>query len=306
MQLREIVRSGFMLVALATFAMAFKGIFARLIYQQQVSVNALLIWRFALAVPLFWLAAGWINRGKPKPPLNRRQWLLCGVTGMLFFVSAWCDFNAIDRLGASLSRLLLYLFPALVMVLEALEHRRMPTQARLLVFAGAWLGIVLLLLPDWHGGTVEALGLVFGFGAASCYALFWRTSQTLIQPLGSVRFNQLSNSVTLVAMLLFLLPSLPVRELWISPTALGWMVLMVVFSTVLPFFLLFEGLGRVNAAEAGMLTLFGPVVTVVVALWVFPDEQLAPLQWLGMAVVLVSVASLKRMKGRRQDGHRRG
>jgi drug/metabolite transporter (DMT)-like permease len=80
------------------------------------------------------------------------------------------------------------------------------------------------------------------------------------------------------------------------------MVLMVVCSTVLPFFLLFEGLGRVNAAEAGMLTLFGPVVTVVVALWVFPDEQLAPLQWLGMAVVLVSVASLKRMKGRRRDG----
>ncbi|ASK33776.1 EamA family transporter [Alcanivorax sp. N3-2A] len=298
MNTRHWLRSGLALVAVATFAMAFKGIFARLIYQQQVSVNALLIWRFALAVPLFWAGAAWINRGKPKPPLSPRQWMLCGFTGILFFVSAWCDFHAIDQLGASLSRLVLYLFPAMVMVLEAMEQRRLPGWRRLLVFAGAWLGTALLLLPGWHGGAVGAAGLAFGFGAAACYAVFWRTSQSLTRPLGSVRFNQLSNSVTLIAMLVFLLPALPASELRISPEALGWMLLMVVFSTVVPFFLLFEGLSRANAAEAGMLSMFGPVVTVVMALVVFPDERLSPLQWLGMVVVLVSVGSLKLVKGK--------
>jgi len=288
-------QAGLSLVAAATFAMAFKGIFARLIYQHGVSVNALLIWRFALAVPLFWLGGMWLLRRNPAPAggLGHQQWALCAGTGLLFFISAWCDFHAIESLGASLSRMLLDLFPAMVRVLQAVERRRWPEGRSLLIFTGAWIGIALVLMPGWHGGTVNPAGLAYGFGAALCYALFWRASQSLMKPLGSVRFNQLSNSFTLVAMLVFLLPGVPLQSLWLPAPALGWMLVMVVFSTVVPFFLMFEGIRRTDTSRAGVVSMFGPVVTVLAAITVFPDEHLGPVQWLGMALVLASIAMLK-------------
>ncbi|MDX1804708.1 MAG: DMT family transporter [Alcanivorax sp.] len=286
-------KSGLLLVAMATFAMAFKGIFARLIYQHQVSVDALLIWRFLLAAPLFWLVAAYLNRGRPQARLTRRQWLGCGLTGLLFFVSAWCDFHAIQALGASISRMVLYLFPALIMVFQAIEQRAWPGPMHVLVFAGAWLGIALLLLPGWHGGAVNGAGLFYGFGAALCYALFWRASQALMKPLGSVRFNQFSNSFTLLFMLALLMPGMSVSSLAITMPALAWIVVLVVFSTVLPFFLLFEGLNRANATEAGVVAMFGPVVTVSMAVALFPDEQLGISQWLGVLLVVASIGALK-------------
>ena len=293
---RHAAHSGLLLVAIATLAMAFKGIFARLVYQEHVAVNALLVWRFVLAVPLFWLGGAWMRRGKAKTQLSSREWGLCLLTGMLFFLSAWCDFHAIHELGASISRMVLYLFPAIIMVLQALELRQMPAGRHLLIFAGAWAGIALVLLPDWHGGALSTAGLAYGFGAAGCYALFWRVSQPVMRALGSVRFNQVSNSFTLVAMALFLLPTLQLSQLALSPAAMGWMALLVVFTTVLPFFVLFEGIRRADAAEAGVVTMFGPVVTVVVALAVFPDEVLGPLQWAGIGLVLVSIGALKLVK----------
>ncbi|EKF74053.1 hypothetical protein A11A3_10356 [Alcanivorax hongdengensis A-11-3] len=289
-------QSGLVWVAAATFAMAFKGIFARLIYQYQVPVNALLVWRFFLAVPIFWLIARWINRRQPRVHLSGRQWLVCAFTGALFFVSAWCDFHAIEALGASISRMVLYLFPALLMVMQAVEQRRLPGGGQMMIFVVAWVGIALLLLPGWHGGEVSLAGLLYGFGAAICYAAFWRTSQALMKPLGSVRFNQLSNSFTLLFMAGFLLPTLSPEQLAVSLPAFGWIVVLVLFSTVLPFFVLFEGLSRSNAAEAGVVAMFGPVVTVSAAIMVFPDEQLGPLQWLGVLLVLVSMGALKLLK----------
>ena len=207
----------------------------------------------------------------------------------LFFVSAWCDFHAIDALGASISRMVLYLFPALLMLAQSVEQRRLPGPA-VGHFLVAWMGIGMLLLPGWHGGDISALGLLYGFGAALCYAAFWRTSQSLMKT-GSVRFNQLSNTFTLILMMALLLPTVSADDL-VGLPAFGWIVLLVLFSTVLPFFVLFEGLSRANAADAGVVSMFGPVVTVSVAIMVFPDEQLGVLQWCGVVLVLLSIGAL--------------
>lgn len=296
MSRREIWQSGLTLVAVATLGMALKGIFARIVYQYDVSVDALLIWRFLLAVPLFWFGAAWLNRNKPPVRLTVRQWTLCGLTGLLFFGSSWCDFNAIHELGASISRMLLYLFPVLVIIIQAAQNRCLPPRPQLLVFSGAWIGIALLLLPGWQGGSVTVSGVLYGLGAAACYAVFLGLGQGLMKHLGSVRFNQISNSFTLLFMALILLPDVPMSELALSPPALGWMLALVVVSTVIPFFLMFEGVHRASASEASVVAMFGPVVTVVVAISLFPDEQLGPLQWLGVVVVLGSIGTLTLVK----------
>lgn len=289
-------QSGLTLVAIATFGMALKGIFARLVYQYGVSVDALLIWRFGLAVPLFWLGAAWFNRHKSRTRLQRRDWIGCGISGGLFFFSTVCDFNAIHELGASLSRMVLYLFPVIIIVLQAFQSRRWPPRLQVAMFMVAWLGIALLLLPGWQGGTVTTAGMAYGLGAATGYAMFLTVSQGIMKSLGSVRFNKVSNSVTLFLVAIFLFPGIPVDELALSAPAFGWMLVLVVFSTVLPFFLMFEGVHRASASEAGIMAMFGPVITVAAAMALFPDERLGPLQWAGMVLVVLSIGGGKLIK----------
>lgn len=289
-RLHRLFDSGIGWVLLATCLLSFKGILARLAYAQGVSVDTVLIWRFVIAVPLFWLGALWLRRGAKAAPLSLVQLGWVAATGALFFASAWCDFHAIELLGASISRVILYTFPALVMLIQAWQLRQAPNIRQFGIFLLAWLGIALILLPDWQLGQLSLAGFACAFGAASCYAVFWCASKPLTQQLGSMRFNQLSNTVTLVAVLILLLPTRHSGLFDINALGWLWLLLLVVFATCLPFFLLFEGLRRVNASDASLITMFGPVVTVLAAQLVFSDERLVLLQWLGMAVVLGSIS----------------
>lgn len=296
--LQRVFASGIAWVLLATCLLSFKGILARLAYEQGVSVDAVLIWRFIIAVPLFWLGAIWLRKGNPAVALSRRQWLAVLATGLLFFASAWSDFHAIELLGASISRVILYTFPMLVMLIQAWQLRQAPNRRQLGIFLLAWVGILMILLPDWQQGQLRLAGIACALGAASCYAIFWCASKPLTQALGSMRFNQLSNSVTLVAVLLLLLPGQHSDLLSINASGWLWLLLLVVFATCLPFFLLFEGLRRVNASEASLITMFGPVVTVLAAQLVFTDETLVLMQWFGMAVVIGSISLIGRTPAR--------
>jgi drug/metabolite transporter (DMT)-like permease len=68
-------------------------------------------------------------------------------------------------------------------------------------------------------------------------------------------------------------------------------VVNAIACTVIPFFLLFEGIRRCGAVRASLLTLCGPVVTAAGA-WAILGETLTPLQIAGFAITIVSVASL--------------
>lgn len=279
------------LVLLATLGLAFKGILARLAYAAGISVEMLLVLRFALAVPLFW-TVGWLLR-QAGPSLGARDWLRCMATGGLFCVSAYCDFTAIHLAGAALSRIVLFTFPALLILIQALRKRSLPPARQLTAFAIAYGGLLLVVLPGLQPeAAVDPRGLWYAAGAAISYALFLEATQDLTRRIGSVRFNVISNTATAAIMLALLVPGLEAADYAFSATAFGWVVAIVLVSTVLPYFLLYEGIRRCGASQAGVVTLLGPAVTVLAA-WLILGERLTAMQWTGFAVVTLAMGVLK-------------
>ncbi|WP_315979758.1 hypothetical protein [Aliamphritea spongicola] len=55
-----------LMILIATAALSLKGILAKFVYAAGTDVTVLLLLRFGLAVPLFWLWYGY-SRGKAKP-----------------------------------------------------------------------------------------------------------------------------------------------------------------------------------------------------------------------------------------------
>ena len=83
-------------------------------------------------------------------------------------------------------------------------------------------------------------------------------------------------------------------------TVSAWWTLaaLVVFSTVLPLFLMAEGVRRIGASQASLISTLGPPATAIMA-QELTGEILAPAQWLGIALVLIGVMALEVRRNRR-------
>jgi drug/metabolite transporter (DMT)-like permease len=275
-------------VVLATLGMAFKGVFVRLAVDAGSGPIGVLGWRVLLASPLFWLFGLLRHRG----PLRRRDALASVGCGLFYIVAAVADFLAIDALGAALSRVVLFSFPGFLLLFDAVQQRRAPPRREVVGFVVAWAGLGLVVAGRGGPGAGGWVGFGWGLLAASSYAAYLRLSQRWTRQVGVPAFAALANVGTFLAAAV-LVPALAGPEdAGINGAVLGWSVALAVVSTAVPFVMLFEGIRRMGAARAGLLTLVGPPVTVLAA-WVLLGERLTATQILGSVLVLGGVAWLR-------------
>lgn len=295
-------------VLAATVAFAFKGVVAKLAYATGMGVPAFLVLRFAVAVPLFWIGARVLVKGGLG--LTRRQWLASSAAGVVFFLAAYTDLTAISLIDAGTSRLVLFTFPAIVIFLNAAIERRRPRPRDVLAFAVTYVGVGLALLPKGLAALTptQVEGIAWALASAVTYAVYLTASQAIMKDVGSARFTAASNSITLAAMLLLVAVTPGFDALVFPEVGVAWGVVNAIACTVIPFFLLFEGIRRCGAVRASLLALSGPVVTAVAA-WAILGETLSPIQLAGFALTIASVATLSLPPGtlaRLRAGRRRG
>jgi len=273
-------------VLVATVGFAIKGVIAKLAYTTGITIVGLLVLRAAIAVPLFWLGARWL--GASWSDVRRRDVVAAMAAGTLYLLAGYCDFTAIDRIGAGPSRVLLFTYPLLVLLLEAGRDRRAPARRELLAFGLAWPGLWLVASA---GDLADPAGAAWGLGSAATYAIYLFVSQRMMPRLGSVRFAVLANTGAGVALLAALPWLVTPGDLSFDAAALGWVALIAAFCTVLPFFLFFEGIRQLGAGRASVISLTGPPLTLALA-WMVLGETLTWEQGLGALMVLAGVGSL--------------
>lgn len=279
-------------VSIATVALAFKGVFAKFAYMSDMGVDAVLLLRFGVAVPLFWL--GVVVLARKTAPLSWAQWKACTFAGVMFFLATYCDFTSISKIGVSVSRLILFTFPMIVMLINAVMSRRAPTLHQWAVFVTTYAGILLVMAPDGLQGFehFDWIGAAWAMGSAVTYAIYLITSQEIMKSIGSVRFTAASGSVTLVIMLAVIPVSAASGSITFPLEGVFWGGMIAVFCTVIPFFLLFEGIKRCGATQASLISLTGPILTMIAA-WLILDETLSTVQIIGAVITIVGVSSLK-------------
>lgn len=289
------------LVVTATAMFAFKGIFAVLAYRNGMSVLSVLVWRIAIATPFFWLGAALLGR-RNRARWDRKAAFYAGLTGLAFFVAAASDFFAIQRIGAGASRVILFSFPAFVLGLESLLGRHELRLRDLAVLLGAWVGIALVALPHGFGDFLrhEWSGALFALTSALSYSIFLVAGQRQLAILGSLRFTasaQTGAALGLTLVYPFIAAQAPLS---LASPGLGWVTLMALLATVIPTFLMFEGMRSTGAAKASLLAFVGPVITVTAA-WIVLGERFTLLQGVGALLVVAAVATHQLGRGAGQQ-----
>jgi drug/metabolite transporter (DMT)-like permease len=288
-----------MLFALAgTVSFAFRPVLIKLGYAAApVSATTLLFLRMALSLPFFTAVAWWLRN---EPAISRKDW--AGIIGLGFlgyYLASLLDFLGLQYVPAGLGRLIMFLYPTLVVILSALFLGKRPTARELGALAVTYAGIA-LVLSHKLGASPEhrmfLIGAALVFGSAMCYAVYLVTGSQLIRRIGSMRF-------TAYTMMISTAPAVVQFTLLEGPSALDlpgvvWIyaALLATGCTVLPVFLVAEALKRIGANHFALIGALGPVTTVL-ADFMLLDGSLTALQLAGGALVIGGVLLVTLKKG---------
>jgi drug/metabolite transporter (DMT)-like permease len=243
-------------------AFSLRPILIKLAYAAHpVSPTTLLFLRMTLSLPFF-AGVGWWLRAR-QPRICAGDWAAIAALGFLgYYAASLLDFLGLQYVGAGVGRLILFLYPTLVLLLSFLFFGKGPRPRELAAVVVSYAGIALVVSNQAGGGEqgkLFALGALLIFGSALCYAIYLVASSEMVKRVGSMRFTAYSMLVsTLPALVQFFLLE-PMSSLELPGAVWGYAIVLATFSTVLPLFLQAEALNRIGANHFALIGAVGPV-----------------------------------------------
>lgn len=262
-------------------------ILGKLAFAAGLSIAGMLSVRFGGAAVLI-LGYLLLRRQRPFWPGGRVGWSLIGL-GLMYGVQASLYFAGLRRIPASLTSVLLYIYPALVTLLAWRFQRTRPRAAELAAVAIGLGGVVLTVRPWGAAGPgaeagLDPLGAALVVGAAACYAVYILLSGIVVRQAGTLVST---GWITAGAAAFFTVLGTVTHSLvGRLPPFGGWILLgMVIFNTIVPVLAFLAGLVRVGPTVASLISTLEPVFTVLLAA-TFLGERLAGLEVIGGLMVL--------------------
>ena len=284
---------------IGTLGFSFKAILIKLAYAMSaVDAITLLALRMLYAAPFFVAMAWW--SGRTGAPLARRDWLAIAALGFLgYYLASLLDFLGLRYVSASLERLVVFLYPTMVLLLSAAFLGQPITRRAIGALALCYAGIVLVFRHDiavagdsaaiWLGGALV-------FASAFCYAVYLVVAGGVIARIGSMRFIALAMFTSTVFVFVHFALARPLAALDVPPSVHALSLTMAIASTVVPTWLVAEAIRRIGANATSLVGSLGPVFTIALGAWLLA-EPVHPIQLVGAALVLAGVALVTRRTG---------
>lgn len=270
-----------------------KAIIIKLAYAEAIGAEALLALRLGLALPIYLVIAGLslrnrCRRGDDLPSARLVvQSALIGVLG--FWLASYADFLGLRFITAQFERLILFTHPLFVVLLGALFFNQRVRTRTLLAFAVSYFGLALIFTENFSlGGENVVAGSALVLTAALAFALYQLLAKEAITKVGASLFTCIAMlGATLAALLVFVAVE-EVNAIFVGPRLLLYGVLIAIFATVLPSFLLSEALHRISAQANGIIGTLSPLVTIILAALIL-GESMTLVGLTGTAFVLGGV-----------------
>lgn len=277
-----------------------KTVIVKLAYRHGVDTMTLLALRMLFALPFFLAMAWWA--GLPGT-LARRDWLsIVGLGFIGYYLGSYLDLAGLQYISAGLGRLILYLYPTLVLLLSTVVLKTRVGRRELVSLALSYSGIAIVFGTEIdYGGDLSstALGGLLVFLGAVTYAVYLIVGSSLVRKLGSMRFTAYASTAASAFVLGTFLALRGAAALHASREVYELVLVLAVFSTVLPLWLMAEGLKRLGPNQSSLVACVGPVFTIAFA-WLLLDEPVTGAQSIGAALVLAGVMIISVRPGNRE------
>lgn len=271
-----------------------KAIFVKLAYRDTpVDAVSLLTLRMIFSLPFFLVSAFVFSNKQGNIRLTGKQWAGVALVGCLgYYVSSLLDFLGLQYISAGIERLVLFIYPTLVVLMSSLFFKEKINRIQWLAIAITYAGLLLAFLSEMglqqRPSEHFYLGTILIFACACTYAAHIVGSGKLIPLVGAAKFNSFAMSFAALGVLLHFFFTSDQSLSHLSWKVYGYSFLMAILSTVIPSYLISEGIKRIGPDNTAIVSSVGPVSTILQAN-ILLSEPISALQILGTAFILIGV-----------------
>jgi len=282
---------GILLIAISAASFGTLAIFGRYAYEDGIDIFTALFIRFGVSAVFMTLI---LILRKEHFPRGRLLATLIGMGALGYVGQSFLYLSSIKYASAGLIALLLYLYPMFVFILSVIFLREKVTAVKVVALVLSLVGAALTVDPD--GG--QLIGVLMIIAAALIYSVYIVVGSNVTKQVTTFQSSTVifMSAGAVYGVLTF------ANGIHLPQSNTGWLAMlgMVVFSTIIPITTFLAGLEIVGPTNAAMLSTLEPVVTVLLAAWLF-GERLMPVTLLGGMLILVAVIVLTRAELSRNE-----
>ena len=282
---------GIFMLVIANICFSAKAVIIKLLYREGISIESVIALRMVIALPFYLGTALSLGHREQNIRLTVREWLVISGLGILsYYISSMLDFMGLQYVTAGVERLVLYTYPTMVLLFSAVLFKQKVTLTQVLALVITYTGVILAFVAEKGFGAQRDLvrGGLLVFTCAITYSIYVVYTGQYARKVGSAKF-------TCYAVLAATVPAV-IQSWWcegldifhFSGKVYELGIWLAVVATVIPTFLIVEGIRVVGANNSGIIGFVGPVSTIALAN-IFLGEPVTPLQLVGTAVVLVGI-----------------
>lgn len=284
-------QKGILLVAIGAILFSAKAIFIKLAYKQyDVDDITLLTLRFGFALPFFFAIAVYRQQKGRFRAIARKDWLLIALLSMLgYYIASYFDFMGLQYITAGLERIILFIYPTLVVIFSKVFLGKSISKQAFVALGVTYLGVIIIAFDPLIFNTPNLIkGGSMILVSAVTYALYLVFGGEQINKYGSANFNSIAMVFSSVYVLIHFSAVKHPDILSLDYGLYGYGIALAIFSTVLPTFMVMEGIKLLGANLGSIVASIGPVSTILLG-YIFLGETFSIQELVGSAFVLGGV-----------------
>jgi drug/metabolite transporter (DMT)-like permease len=275
-------RAGFWFALVGAIAFSGKAIVIKLLLREGVDGITSLGLRMLLAAPSFAVMAWWGGRARTRPTASElRRIALLGFSG--YYLASTLDFLGLQYISASLERLILYVYPTVVLLLGRLRGHPPIRRRQWGALALSYVGVLVAFSGEATKTTVVVarapdqvlLGGALVLASAISYAVYIALSGETVGRFGALRLTGWASGIACafcIAQFFVLRPHLvATMPLWMTQRIFWLSLLNATVCTAMPMWMVMRGIEMIGSSRAAQLGLVGPISTVVLAVAVLGE-----------------------------------
>jgi drug/metabolite transporter (DMT)-like permease len=297
------MKLGLSAVVAASILFSAKSVFFKLCYRYGTQPVVLQTLRGAFSLPFFlwpFLLHGFRPAAARPAPLSRKDMAIIAWLGFSgYYLASIFDMVGLQYVSAGTERLILYIYPTLVVLFSAWIFRKGIPRSLYLPLGLSYAGIALSFGGEAAGepGGRPYLGGILVFLSAVFYALFLVWQGRMVQRIGPQRLAAGCMMVSTACVFTQFLICYPWSALAQPGPVIGIASLTAVFCNVVPVYLYGYGVNLVGAGKAAVVSSVGPVSTMLLA-GALLGESAGALQVAGLALVIGGTLKLGMQKAK--------
>lgn len=270
-----------------------KAVLVKMAYEYDVNALSLLSLRLLFSLPVYVGVLVGSGTKKKFKSIERADYFKITVLGLLgYYLASFLDFAGLNYISASLERLILFIYPTMVLLITTVFFGKKATNEQKIAVVTTYFGVLLAFYRNTtENGSDIFLGAMLIFFSALSYAAYLVGSGNLIPRFGTKLFTSIAMIISSLAALIHFISIEGFNFFGFNKEVYYIAFIMAIFCTVIPSFLISEAIRQLGASNVAIVGSFGPVSTIIMAT-LFLGERITVFQMLGTLIVISGVLVL--------------